>query len=184
VTEDLIGRVFGRLTVVEAADHYALPSGNKRGRYLAKCVCGKEKEVWGEHLKSGHTRSCGCLRGRPPGRRNINSLGPISRVIQRYKHQAKARGLCWEIGLPEFRYLTSQSCHYCGLPPSNKTKRGDEIFTYSGLDRKDNAVGYKTENVVPCCSICNRFKSKSPYESFIAYIDRVTKYRSGVLLNG
>lgn len=54
---DLTGKRFGRLTVVSRAS----PIGIKRVRWAAQCDCGNETEVDGAHLRSGHTRSCGCL---------------------------------------------------------------------------------------------------------------------------
>lgn len=57
---DLIGNVFGRLTVVQRVDN-----GRRRQlRWLCRCNCKNktEKIVVGSHLKSGHTKSCGCLR--------------------------------------------------------------------------------------------------------------------------
>ena len=53
---DLIGKRFGRLTVIEY-------SGTKHGQCLWKCVCdcGKVKIVYGNNLRNGVTKSCGCL---------------------------------------------------------------------------------------------------------------------------
>ena len=51
----LVGSVFGRLTVLEFSP--------KKGRsaWLCRCLCGKQKVVANHHLRSGATRSCGCL---------------------------------------------------------------------------------------------------------------------------
>ena len=58
---DLIGKRFGRLVVIERA-------GTKRREiaWLCRCDCGKEIVVPGNKLRSGHTKSCGCLRNRSP----------------------------------------------------------------------------------------------------------------------
>lgn len=53
---DLTNGRFGRLTVLGFA--------GKRGRklyWLCRCDCGTSKEIHGDHLKAGRTRSCGCL---------------------------------------------------------------------------------------------------------------------------
>lgn len=53
--EDLTGKRFGRLTVLEEA-------GTTNGRrWLCRCDCGEEKIVYGNSLKRGTTKSCGCL---------------------------------------------------------------------------------------------------------------------------
>lgn len=53
---ELTGQKFGRLTV-EKFDC----SKNSRTYWLCICECGNLKSVQGKKLKSGHTRSCGCL---------------------------------------------------------------------------------------------------------------------------
>ncbi len=55
--EDLTGRQFGELTVIERAPI------EKRGVYWrCRCNCGRECTVTDTCLKAGHTRSCGCMR--------------------------------------------------------------------------------------------------------------------------
>ena len=56
---DLIGRKFGRLTVV-LLDDISQQKHNKR--WICRCDCGQTTTVYGCNLKRGMTRSCGCLR--------------------------------------------------------------------------------------------------------------------------
>lgn len=53
----LIGKKFGRLTVVSDA-------GTSGGRTYSNCLCdcGNMVVVSNKHLKSGHTKSCGCYK--------------------------------------------------------------------------------------------------------------------------
>ena len=53
--ENLIGKKFGRLIVVEQ-----LVKG--KGVCLCRCDCGNIKKVRTDHLKRGYTLSCGCLQ--------------------------------------------------------------------------------------------------------------------------
>jgi len=56
--EDLAGRQFGRLTPIEV-------TGKENGRHpiwSCLCTCGYFTEVRAGSLKSGHTKSCGCLQ--------------------------------------------------------------------------------------------------------------------------
>lgn len=62
---DLVGRTFGRLTVLARGDN--TPRG--QARWLCKCVCGKTLVVMGWSLKSGRTRSCGCLQRELAGKK-------------------------------------------------------------------------------------------------------------------
>ena len=48
----LVGEKFGRLTVLADLPHR---------RHLCRCECGNAKEADRSHLRSGRTRSCGCL---------------------------------------------------------------------------------------------------------------------------
>jgi hypothetical protein len=64
-TEDLTGRRFGRLTVLER-DRTPRPDGNRRAYWLCACDCGTKASASGYALRSGTTRSCGCLRLRVP----------------------------------------------------------------------------------------------------------------------
>lgn len=52
---DLTGKTFGRLTVVEH------PNGSS-GKVVCRCTCGTVKSVYAMSLKSGKTKSCGCLQ--------------------------------------------------------------------------------------------------------------------------
>jgi hypothetical protein len=56
--QDLTGRVFGRLVVLEQGERGAAGLVCWRVR----CACGQEAVVNGCNLRSGNTRSCGCLR--------------------------------------------------------------------------------------------------------------------------
>ena len=70
--EDLTGRRYGRLTVcreIKQAEKI------RRHYWLCRCDCGKEKTVEESHLKTGHTKSCGCYRKELPSSRRIDLTG-------------------------------------------------------------------------------------------------------------
>lgn len=54
---DMQGRQFGQLTVLSGA------TTNHEGRamWLCLCTCGVRKNITGKNLRSGRTKSCGCL---------------------------------------------------------------------------------------------------------------------------
>ena len=64
VRENLTGRIFGRLTVLQQTEDYVDPKGIHYARWLCKCACKEHNiiEVVGSKLKNGHTSSCGCLQ--------------------------------------------------------------------------------------------------------------------------
>lgn len=61
---NLKGKTFGGLTVLERADDYIYPDGRKRVQWLCECDCELKTRliVKANDLRSGHTKSCGCLQ--------------------------------------------------------------------------------------------------------------------------
>ena len=55
---DLVGQKFGRLTVTEKTEKRANPRSIV---WKCKCDCGNTKEVDTKSLKTGNTKSCGCM---------------------------------------------------------------------------------------------------------------------------
>lgn len=55
--EEMIGKKFGRLTVLDEA------GSDKKNKklYRVKCDCGVEKILHGYRLRNGSTISCGCV---------------------------------------------------------------------------------------------------------------------------
>ena len=71
---------------------------------------------------------------------------------------AKKRNISVELNLDHYRKLLKLGCVYCG---SDLTKEKGYC-----IDRHDNEKGYITENVSPCCKVCNRAKGKMVSPSF------------------
>lgn len=55
--DDMINKVFNKLTVIERVEKGA----DGRKRYLCRCECGVYTNVRGKDIKSGNTKSCGCI---------------------------------------------------------------------------------------------------------------------------
>lgn len=85
-----------------------------------------------------------------------------------YKKGAKNRKLKFQISKEEFYYLTSQPCYYCGT-----------LENYKGLDRIDSTKHYTIDNLVPCCTICNRMKLNYTQQDFLNHIQKIAKYNKG-----
>lgn len=189
VVIDLVGRRFGRLTVVRRGPIL------KRGvaTWLCKCDCGKRVTVRGCNLK-GKTKGCGCGRVLPePWMASRNA------VLSRYKVSARSRGLDFLLSNEKCFELFAGKCHYCGVPPCNavsayrrkdgtlhrshvkritEDRAAQSTFTFNGIDRIDNKSGYTEGNCVSCCTTCNFAKKGRTYDEFVAWLDRVAKFRS------
>ena len=70
--KDLTGQRFGSLEVIE----YAGKKPNRHIVWKCKCDCGNVCEIEGCNLKSGHTKSCGCLR-----KKSCSKIGKQSNYI-------------------------------------------------------------------------------------------------------
>lgn len=69
---------FGRMVYVREAGYRVQPAGTRHRRVLARCDCGTTREVDLRHLRSGATKSCGCLHSE-----NMAAVGRAH-----YTHQA------------------------------------------------------------------------------------------------
>jgi hypothetical protein len=171
---DINGKKFGRLSVIKFSN-----MKNGRAIWECKCSCGKNIFVGVKELKSGNTKSCGCLQKEKIG--NLRRLPPgesaFNKVYNTYKNTAKRRGYEFNISEQEFKNITSKNCFYCGDSPisissSNKKKAWD-VYLYNGIDRVDNGVGYIYSNCVPCCKHCNTMKMALPIDVFICKIIKI-----------
>lgn len=61
--KDLTGQTFGKLTVL-SFHHRKIKTHGTSIYWLCRCECGKETIVDSSHLKSGHTKTCGCGNAR------------------------------------------------------------------------------------------------------------------------
>jgi len=74
-----------------------------------------------------------------------------------YRGSAKRTGKDFLLTKGDFKRFWKNPCFYCG----------GSVDTI-GLDRVDNDIGYIIDNVVSCCTRCNKMKKNMEYEEFIA----------------
>lgn len=175
---DITGRKYGRLTVIERA-----PNGKGyKTRWLCQCECGNQTIVQGESLRTGATRSCGCLQKEWAQNHNSLPLGEaaFNSIYRAYQGSAHKRHLEFDLTRDQVRDLIDSRCHYCGSEPRKMRSMYHGHYAFNGIDRVDNARGYVIDNVVPCCYICNLAKKDMAYEDFIEYLDELVKYRSAM----
>jgi len=175
--KDIAGQRFGKLVAIAL-----IGFKQNHARWRCRCDCGNETIVNGNSLRRGRTISCGCFA--LESKRLSRGESGFNRLLMYYKIGAKKRNLTFELSLDQFKALTSQPYHFCGVPPiqsarainkGRTTKEGAEYseYLYNGVDRKDNKIGYTLANSIPCCKVCNRGKSSMSYEEFMGYIERI-----------
>jgi hypothetical protein len=70
--EDLTGKIFTRLTVIGLDENYEKIRKDSNRKWICECECGKTKSIFGSSLRSGATKSCGCLNKERTIQRNHN----------------------------------------------------------------------------------------------------------------
>lgn len=173
--EELIGKKFGKLTILEVIPG----SRNKRKRVKYICECGTIKIVTKMDVTRGHSKSCGCMR--------IDLIAYGHRKREPWTSSAMAiykKGYDdGDITFEQFLNLSQQECYYCGAKPSktynafkrnfDKHGRGSKYsvengeFVYNGIDRIDNTDPvHNLKNSCTCCSTCNYDKRAKTQEYF------------------
>lgn len=59
---EMVGRRFGRLTVVGRGPNYVQPSGQRKTQWRLRCDCGNSFVANAHSLRRGATKSCGCFQ--------------------------------------------------------------------------------------------------------------------------
>lgn len=108
--EDLSGRRFGKLTVKERAPDYVFPSGARAVQWLCVCDCGQEKVVRAQDLKSGDTKSCGCLNSEIVSKRNFVHGQSKTRL---YHVWSTMKGRCSNPKVERYPYYGGRGIKVC-----------------------------------------------------------------------
>jgi len=144
---NLEGQKFGRLTVEKRGPN----AKNWHVRWHCVCDCGQHTLSCGQSLKSGNTRSCGCLASELTVKRNIKMTkhGLSRHPIQ--NHYAMMMRRCYNPKNPKFKNYGQKGIKVCeewknslstfiSWAQENGWEKGLSI------DRVDNDGDYKPSN--------------------------------------
>jgi hypothetical protein len=159
--KDLTNQRFGKLIVISRLDQ------KQNGQIVWKCLCdcGNYKDVPRKDLARKHVKSCGCLRGLYPTKRDAG----IATLYKTKSGQSKRREISFELTLEQFIELINGNCYYCNISPNNVYRNrqdGKAVISYNGIDRIDSKIGYTIENCKSCCKTCNISKGSKSEEEF------------------
>lgn len=135
---NLTGKKFGKLTVVKRAGSTKYHCAN----WECLCDCGNKKIISSNHLLTGNTKSCGCLKLK----HSYNKTKNGSRI---YRIWANMKQRCNNQNNRDYKDYGERGIKVCdqwlkfknffedmGEPPTNKHQ----------IDRIDNNLGYFKEN--------------------------------------
>lgn len=143
---EMIGRKFGRLEVESRSLVVERSSGVIR--YLCRCECSARVEVNGVSLRSGATRSCGCLHREISSNQKVNLKHGKSKT-RVYKSWQKMRERCSDEKHPLFHRYGGRGIAVCDdwqKFDNFYRDMGDQPTDRHDLDRIDNDRGYSPEN--------------------------------------
>jgi hypothetical protein len=103
---DLTGKIFGRWLVLAQAGQRA----NKEFRWLCRCVCSTERVLRGSSLRSGRTRSCGCLQRELVGARSRKH--GLSRSPE-YRSWTAMMARCYDPNSISYKYYGALGIEVC-----------------------------------------------------------------------
>jgi hypothetical protein len=162
---DMTGRVFGKLTVVRR-----LPNDGAATRWLCQCSCGEFMAAQGGNLRSGGTRSCGCVR-RKRGPESLSWKG-CGELPGRYwaiaRSNASKRGIEFSVTIQDGWDIYQRQGGKCALTGWDLVLNAPVLTDVTAsMDRIDSKVGYIYDNVQWVHKDVNTFKSAYSQEYFI-----------------
>lgn len=142
---DLVGIQMGRLTAIERIVK------NSRSYYLCECECGNTKIVYGNHLKTGVTKSCGCLSREMASERAMTNGGLSLHFM--YAIWRAQYDRCYNIENKKYRnygskgiqclWTLEEACRWADENPRPVDENGKNYH----CDRIDNKGNYELCNV-------------------------------------
>lgn len=139
---DLTGLKFGRWTVIEKAEKL-----NNQIAWLCECECGNKRIVRGQDLRTGKSKSCGCLKDEKTTKRNLKHGQARTRLYRIWKG---LRNRCNNPNNPSYKDYGARGITVCKeWNESFEAFFEDMSSNYKdnlSIDRIDNNKGYYKEN--------------------------------------
>jgi len=138
---DLRGKFFGRLTVIRLEK-----VRNGKRVWLCRCLCGRKASIASDKLRSGHSRSCGCLQ-REAVAESKKKHG--LRNIPEYRVWLNIRNRCNNPRTPAYKNYGARGIKVCpewddfAVFIADMGRRPSPELT---VERKDNDKGYSKQN--------------------------------------
>ena len=145
-------------------------NGNQGALYEYECHCGAIKQTLLKNLRKKTTKFCNCKVGL-----RYDDIS-VRQLHWRYRFGCKKREMDFELSLQVFETFLKKDCFYCGKGPSQvynyRNSKNEKLheYTYNGIDRLNNSLGYSLSNCVTCCWECNQKKSDQNLAEFASWV--------------
>ena len=96
---DLTGQRFGRLTVMHETEPYVQSNGKRLIMWHCLCDCNNKCDVPTGDLRSGHTKSCGCMQ-----KDNILHINNSKKKVNKYDVDTNKYGIGYDLLGNEFYF--------------------------------------------------------------------------------
>lgn len=142
------GERYGRLTIVEEAPKYCAPGGHSQRQVLCQCECGHVKIIRTASLRSGLTRSCGCLQAEYAAEACRNGVRHGMEGTPTYKAWSSMKQRCLNQKHEYYAYYGGRGISICERWLSFENFLEDMGVRPDGLtlDRIDNDGNYEPGN--------------------------------------
>lgn len=168
---NLIGKVFGKLTVIDFA-----PKSKKCNNWSCKCECGKQCNISTGNLLSGNSMTCGCSHNREkemsPSWRGYKNISGRTFCIM--ENNAIKRGIYFELTINQLGDLFEKQDGKCALTGWKLILAKDSTNTAS-LDRIDSSKGYIEGNIQWVHKDVNKAKNILSQKEFISMCESVVE---------
>ncbi len=136
---DLTGQKYGKLVVIKRVNN----SINKRVSWLCKCDCGNEIVVEGNSLRTGNTKSCGCLNYMAKTDLTGQRFGILTAICQVPKpDNYKTKGAYWKCKCDCGNEVIHAS-HYLQSGEATSCGKCTQSFVKRQIARRDDISGQK-----------------------------------------
>jgi hypothetical protein len=107
--EDLVGKSFGRLSIISKGKTSTTPKGRTLNYWTCKCLCGTVKDIESGQLRQGKTKSCGCV---PPDFADSNFMSKTDLFLSR---AVEAHGDKYDYSLVDFQHSQEDVHIVCSI---------------------------------------------------------------------
>lgn len=166
-----ISKRYGNLTVLNLDYERRTPNGTLRRYMICKCDCGKIITVALHQLKSGHTKSCGCLKG-------VKQRGYKYNYPNLYQVYDNIRSRCYKKSNAEYHNYGERGIVMCEDWKNNRNSFYNWCLNHGykdglQIDRIDVDGDYEPNNcrfITPKENSRNRRNNRIIYHNGVKYV--------------